>query len=122
MWVQLHQLYGHVQLGEHWTWNHPRETWCQAAGSRSLGGTSFAEKKDLSELVETEDKCAMEQLPSQTDIHSLISMQNRKKKKDQWVFERRKRQAFIFRSGCPWSGDSTSFWGGDDDEESTAFA
>lgn len=45
MWVQLHQLYGHVQLGEHWTWNHPRETWCQAAGSRSLGGTSFAEKK-----------------------------------------------------------------------------
>lgn len=70
---------------------------------------------DLSELVETEDKCAMEQLPSQTDIHSLISMQNRKKKKkkkkkkDQWVFERRKRQAFIFRSGCPWSGDSTSF-------------
>lgn len=43
-----------------------------------------------------------------TDRHPfLISMQ----KKDQWVFEGRKRQPFIFRFGCSWSGDSTSFWG-----------
>lgn len=50
-----------------------------------------------------------------TQTHALlISMQKKekekKRKKDQQVFERRKRQPFIFHFGCPWSGDSTSFW------------
>ena len=62
-----------------------------------------------------------------TDRHPfLISMQKekkcKKKKKNLWVFEGRKRQPFIFCFECSWSGDSTSFWKREDDEESKAFA
>lgn len=44
-----------------------------------------------------------------TDRHPLLISMH-KKKKDQWIFEGRKRQPFIFLFGCSWSGDSTSFW------------